>query len=747
MKKYISSLIYGSSPAEKSKNNSYWVGASLGVLFLAFSLAMLSASNSTFGIDKIWIILIAILASILSIIVFAVLSQLVIRSIKLYPAFFVTAIGASIGLLMVLKNTRFGIPNEYFYWGGLLTLVSVSAVFGSLFLFFAGAWRSRTSGQLTIVIVSFLIGAGFLTYVAKWLVQEGENPYKISFVQKELNSALLTDLKDPSQRGTYEVRKFTYGSGTNKKRPEFGEKVDYKSEVVNGKYILPQWKKEQAEKRSDYWGFDVGEWPLNGIVYMPVGKGPFPVVLIAHGNHNMEEYSDPGYGYLGELLASRGYITVSVDENYINGSWAGDFRGKELPARAWLLLKHLEQWRAWNEDSTHELSGKADLSQIALIGHSRGGEAVPIAAAFNTLTHFPDDAREKFNFNFGIKSVIAIAPTDYRYDRRVRIENVDFLGLQGSYDSDEDSFYGLRQLQRTDFTDANFHLKAGVYIHGANHGQFNSIWGQHDSGFPGNLFLNTKPMISGEDQRKYAEVLISAFLETSIRGNEEYAAVFRDLRTAKKWLPESTLALSLYEDTKIDYWADFEEDIELTTTSNGRVTSEGFDIWGEDYLQFRAGLHQENHALTLGWIKDSIPEQASYTIQFDSVLSLSKNDFLTFSIGSGDPALLGDVKDDSLKNHLVIVLTDSLGKKSSVALSDYKLVAPRLKIRFLKTKKLTTSRYKNEWEPVLETMFVPLNAFAKEELDLGKISSVSIEANTGNSGIVLIDRIGVLQSN
>ena len=61
---------------------------------------------------------------------------------------------------------------------------------------------------------------------------------------------------------------------------------------------------------------------------MPEGEGPFPLTLIVHGNHNMIDYSDEGYGYLGNLLASRGIIVVSVDQNFINGHWSGDFMGK-----------------------------------------------------------------------------------------------------------------------------------------------------------------------------------------------------------------------------------------------------------------------------------------------------------------------------------------------------------------------------------------------------------------------------------
>ncbi|MEM8893844.1 MAG: hypothetical protein AAGC88_04645 [Bacteroidota bacterium] len=729
---------------EATANDSFWKGASIGVILLVSFVAIITAFNSSYGIAQIWIVLIAMAALVTSVLIFPILSMLVVRSVRLYPSYFIGAMGGAIGVLIVLKNIRFGIPNEFFYYGGALALVATAMLFGAFAVLISGKLSQFNALRKIAVVVSLFLGLGYLSYAGYWLLREGTDPYPVDFVQKPIDPKYHLNLEDPSTRGQYQFSKFTYGSGVNRMRPEFGEDVDHKSETVSGKYILPTWTGEQAEKRSWYWGFGVDEWPLNGIAWMPEGEGPFPVVLIVHGNHGMEEYSDPGYEYLGELLASRGYLTISVDENYINGSWAGDFRGRELPARAWLLLKHLEQWRNWNIDSSHPLSGKADLNRVSLIGHSRGGEAVPIAAAFNTLSAFPDDSREQFDFNFGIQSVIAIAPTDYRYDRRVRMENVDFLGIQGSYDSDEDSFFGLRQLQRTDFTDSTFHMKTGVYVHGANHGQFNSIWGRNDSGFPGKLFLNTEPMISGEDQRKYAEVLIGAFLEVTLKDNLEYASLFKDLRSGDGWLPENTLAISLYEDNKTRYWADFEEDIELSTTGAGSVSSTGFDVWAEDYLQYRAGRHQENHALVLGWKQDSIAELANYTISFEDSTALLASDLLTLSIGSGNPSLLKDVKEDSLWNDIAIKLTDASGQSVSTQLSDYKLVAPRLKIRYLKTKSLTTSRYRNEWEPVLESVFIPIADYADQGLNISNLRSITLEANTSKSGLVLVDRIGVV---
>lgn len=731
-----------------SNFSKYWVGANIGLVLFMFFLTTITALNSFYSISTIWIVLIALLGCALLFVLFKIILRFVSKFITYLPAFFGSTFITCIGLLITLKNIQFNIPNHFFYFGGLLTLCAIAMIFGSLYVFLFDEFRKYPFKLRLPILIGMSIGLIYIVCTSYWLFREGKENQIVNFSQVPLNADLILDIPNPSKKGTYQVRKFNYGSGINRMRPEFGKKAYYKSEVVNGKNMLPEWKDKQAEKRSWYWGFDIENWPLNAITYMPIGEGPFPVVVIAHGNHNMEEYSDPGYAYLGGLLASRGYITISIDENYINGSWIGDFKGKELPARAWLILKHLEQWRAWNTDSSHEFYRKVDLENVALIGHSRGGEAVSIAAAFNSLSHFPDNANERFDFNFGIKSVVAIAPTDYRYDRRVRLKNVDFLGLQGSYDSDEDSFYGLRQLQRTDFSGADFHFKSGIYIHGANHGQFNSIWGRHDSGFPSNLFLNTKPMISGEDQRKFTQVLISAFLEVSIHDNKEYSNVFKDLRKAEHWFPKNTLAFSLYEDVNTNYLADFQEDIELLTTVNGTVTSTGFDVWAEDYLQFRAGLHQENNALVLGWHKDSIPKKANYTIRFDSLISFSKKDLLTISVGSGNTSLLGsEIKEDSLRNDFNVILGDSLNNTASVQLSDFKKIAPRLNVRFLKTKRLTKERYKNEWEPALESIFIPLHLFRSEKINLSKISTLTIQADTKQAGVVILDRIGVVKEN
>ena len=255
---------------------------------------------------------------------------------------------------------------------------------------------------------------------------------------------------DPSIAGTHPVRRLYYGSGTDRRRAVYRDSVTLRTGVVNGTPFIRGADPKLLKERWKYWGFDAKRLPVNGRVWYPEGPGPFPLVLIVHGNHNMKDFSDPGYAYLGELLASRGYIMASVDENFLNGNLRA-----ENDARGWMLLQHLVAWRRFNADSASPLFRKVDLTRIALMGHSRGGEAVAVAAAFNRLPRYPDDARVTFNFGFDIRTLVAIAPVDGQYrpaDQGTPLTDVNYLVLHGAHDSDVSTFMGQRQFQRIRFS-------------------------------------------------------------------------------------------------------------------------------------------------------------------------------------------------------------------------------------------------------------------------------------------------------
>src|SRR5688500_943713 len=159
---------------------------------------------------------------------------------------------------------------------------------------------------------------------------------------------------DPTVRDTFPVRTLYYGSGKDRNRAEYRDSVTIKTDSVDASKLVDLGT--TAKSRNSYWGFSPKGMPLNARVWYPQGSGTFPLVLIVHGNHNMKDFSDPGYGYLGELLASRGYIVASVDMNFINGAISG-----ENDARGWFLLKHVEAFRKFNETEGNPFRGKVDM--------------------------------------------------------------------------------------------------------------------------------------------------------------------------------------------------------------------------------------------------------------------------------------------------------------------------------------------------------------------------------------------------
>ncbi len=658
--------------------------------------------------------------------------------------------------LWFAKWMGFRMPDQIFYPAGIgLAVLALFAVF-SLKNRDRLHWSVSTLGIISpFILLAVLIG---------WFADEGQDPYAEDLrppkFQEKTRLLSSEGLSNPAAPGKYSLESFTYGSGQDKHRPEFKEGVKFTTSSVDASLLLPEWKGKKKKWRERYWGFGVKNFPLNGRVYLPEGNGPFPLALVVHGNHSMIDYSDEGYSYLGELLASRGIIAVSVDENFINGHWSGDFQGREMPARAWLLLKHLELWNSWNQDSEHQLFEQIDMDHIMLVGHSRGGEAVSIAAAFNNLPYFPDNARQEFDFHFGIKGVVSIAPTDYRYQRQIQLENVNYLSLQGAYDADEVSFWGMRNYRRLQFTDGQDWFKAGVYIHRANHGQFNSTWGRADFGPPSKWTLNTYPLIPGEEQREVAKIFISAFAEAALKNNAAYLPLFENVSFGRDWLP-SNYYLTHFQDYRDSLIQDYEEDINLVSGRDGnQIQAENLKIWHEEKLSSRTRMSQENNVAVLGWDygthvrSDSI---ASYSLLFpkEKPLNLDSADQVLIALGAGNYKTLdkfrkkskADKKDKEDKREEPVLdfhldLEDQSGRQARIKISEVKAIAPPLKVKFMKLKSLAT-RIGKPWEVQLESFALPLSAFeGVEQLDLQQITKIQLTFDVCPYGVVVVDEIG-----
>ena len=229
-----------------------------------------------------------------------------------------------------------------------------------------------------------------------------------------------------------------------------------------------------------------------------------------------------------------------------------------------------------------------------------------VAAAFNELTRYPDDASVEFDYGFNIRGIVGIAPIDGQYtpaDQRTPLTDVNYFLLHGSHDGDVSSFSSDRQYKRLRFSGEEYRFKSSIYIYRANHGQFNSVWGDSDWGKPGAYLLNREEFITGEEQRQIAKVYIHAFLDVVIRENDTYLPLFRDFRTGEQWLPE-TYYINRFEDSETRYIADYDEDIDVTsaTVAGGTISGEGLADWKEQDLQFRGNRgDRENQVVYLGW--------------------------------------------------------------------------------------------------------------------------------------------------
>jgi hypothetical protein len=224
------------------------------------------------------------------------------------------------------------------------------------------------------------------------------------------------------------------------------------------------------------------EVEMVGHVVRPQEADPAaPLVLFLHGAHDScYDPTDPGqgapqdwpcprgtapvpshlgYDYLQRLLASQGYVTVSIAANGVNAqSWAViDDLGAD--ARGTLVRRHLARWAAWDAAGDFQV----DMHNVVLVGHSRGGEGVNRATAVTPLSA-----------PYRITGQILIAPTNSERSTASYVPTVTFLPY---CDGDVRSLEGQRYLDLgRDLAADDAALRSTAVMLGANHNFFNTEW-------------------------------------------------------------------------------------------------------------------------------------------------------------------------------------------------------------------------------------------------------------------------------
>ncbi|MEU7025865.1 hypothetical protein AB0A60_04150 [Streptomyces sp. NPDC046275] len=203
---------------------------------------------------------------------------------------------------------------------------------------------------------------------------------------------------------------------------------------------------------------DSGAWPC------PAGMRPIP--------------SHQGYGAAQRLLASQGYVTLSVSANGVNGQdHAAEDGGAQ--ARSSLVRLHLARWAEWGARpekapaAVRKAAAAADLSRVLLVGHSRGGEGVN-RAALDSLSA-PPAAQDAYRgpVRWKIRGTVLIGPTIFGQNP---VPDVPSLTVLPGCDGDVSDLQGQMYLDATRGVGRGTALHSAVYVVGANHNFFNSEW-------------------------------------------------------------------------------------------------------------------------------------------------------------------------------------------------------------------------------------------------------------------------------
>ncbi|GGW71455.1 hypothetical protein GCM10010503_56110 [Streptomyces lucensis JCM 4490] len=494
---------------------------------------------------------------------------------------------------------------------------------------------------------------------------------------------------------------------------------------------------------------------MRAVVVAPVGApGRRPLALFLHGRHytcyrgsgNVSgEWPCPAgtkpvpshRGYLRDqkLLASQGYVTVSVSANGVNGQdWAAEDGGAQ--ARSSLVRLHLARWADWAEHpgtapQVVRDAPRADLSKVLLVGHSRGGEGVD-RAALDSL-YAPPAGQDGYHgpVRWKIRGTVLIGPTVFGQNP---VPDVPSVTILPGCDGDVSDLQGEVYVDGTRGVGEGTALHSAVYVIGANHNFFNSEWTPGRSAAPAEddfyddarhpdpvCGKRAATRLSADQQHRAGSTYIAAAARLFLAGDDRVRPL---LDGSGKRAPSADPARVLSHAVGARRDGGFLPDGGVSVTGGKLCDAvdprparaclgQGTKGTSPHFARWETDREAGRHAIALHWTRAGAPVRVS----------------------AGRPVSLSGAKALALR---LFVPPNSRGARLDVSLTDasgHRATLGRVRADGLPGSERTASYWARE-------VRVPLTAATRAGLDLKSVKSLTLTPRSGSGRAWLMDAWG-----